>query len=49
MFSILVGIDGSARGEKALAWAARYASRVEGAGLCVSAQVSVPTVVVRQA
>lgn len=33
MFSILVGIDGSARGERALAWAARYAGGIEGAGL----------------
>ncbi len=44
MFSILVGIDGSARGEKALAWAARYASRVEGAGLCLLSVVDVPGV-----
>lgn len=44
MFSILVGIDGSERGEKALTWVVRYASSVEGAGLCLVSVVDLPGV-----
>lgn len=44
MLSILVGIDASERGEKALAWVARYASSVEGAALCLVSVVDLPGV-----